>query len=154
MPTILLYIAFFIVIIGAVVQQKNQPPSPTLTPTITPTSTPTVISATPTSTSSPSTIPVQKTYLQSFQYPGASVVSTTNSSIHLTSTDNADVITDWYKDTIKSTGFRSTAFAATKTNGNVLTKLAGSKNNIQVHVEITKKEFESTTQIKVTLDNN
>lgn len=152
MPHIIIYIALVVLFIGVVVQQKKQSPTSVPTPTPSPTFTP---SPSIPSTSTPT--PIQQKpagNLQSFQYPGSSVTSSDTSTMHLTSPNDSDAITDWYKEKIKSEGFRSTAFAVTKTNGNVLTKLAGSKNSFQIHVDITKPENTSTTQIKITLDNN
>lgn len=150
MPNIIIYIALAVFFIGVVAQQKkqNSTPTPTLTPSPTLTSTP---SETPTITPTPMK---QKPAgnLQSFQYPGSSVTSSDTSTMHLISPNDSDAITVWYKEKIKSEGFRSTAFAVTKTNGNVLTKLAGSKQGTKIQIEITKPASESVTKISVSLD--
>jgi hypothetical protein len=70
--------------------------------------------------------------------------------MHLTSSDSADAITNWYKNKIKDSGYNSTAFAVTNTNGNVLTKLAGGNGHNEIRVEITKSAGDSSTQITVT----
>lgn len=152
MPNSIIYIALAILFIGGVVQQKKQSPNPTPTATLTPSPTLTSIpSETPTITPTPMK---QKPAgnLSSFQYPGSSITSSDNSTMHFTSPNDSDAITDWYKEKIKSEGFRSTAFAVTKTNGNVLTKLAGSKQGTKIQVEITKPAHELVTKISVSFD--
>lgn len=138
MQAALLVISIIILITGAVMQQEKSVPTEMPSPTVSPT-----ITTTPT--------PIQSgqaaTDLEYFRYPGSSG-STTN----MTSTDDADKITNWYKEKIKSEGFKSTAFAVTKTNGNILTKLAGSKQNVKIQVEITKGANDASTKISISLD--
>lgn len=165
MPTLIIYIALTIIVIGGVVQNRRIltgekdgiPPGPTTSPTetATPTTSQTPPTSIPTRTSTP--VPTQSRgdtnqNIDPFLYPGSVIVSSNSNSMQLTSTQDADVITDWYKEKIKSMGYRSTAFAATKTNGNVLTKLAGANGNTQINIEITKPSGDNTTKITITIN--
>jgi hypothetical protein len=78
-----------------------------------------------------------------FIYPGA----TNKWNGNYESGDDPDTITNWYKEKIISTGMNVKTFVTTKTNGNVLNKLAGANSSLSVLVEIEKKEGESITKI-------
>jgi hypothetical protein len=122
--------------------------------TPTPTSQPTIIVTLPpaTPTPTPTTKPTNTNSadLNSFRYPGASVNASDAISMHMSSSDGADSITNWYKSKIKESGYNSTAFVVTNTNGNILTKLAASNGHTEIRVEITKSSGDSSTQITVT----
>jgi len=90
--------------------------------------------------------------LSSFQYPNSQVVSSGENSLILNSIDNADTITDWYKEKIKGEGMSVTSFVTTKTNDNVLNKLVGADGEREIRVEITKEAGSSTVKISVTLN--
>jgi len=89
--------------------------------------------------------------LSSFQYPNSQAVSSSENSLILNSIDNADSITDWYKEKIKGEGMSVTSFVTTKTNDNVLNKLVGADGAREIRVEITKEAGSSTVKISVTL---
>jgi len=65
------------------------------------------------------------------------------------SNDDPDLITNWYKEKIKSLGMNSKSFVQTKTNGNVLNKLVGARGDKEIRVGIVKKNDESVTKITV-----
>ena len=90
--------------------------------------------------------------LSSFQYPNSQVVSSGENSLILNSIDNADTITDWYKEKIKGEGMSVTSFVTTKTNDNVLNKLVGADGEREIRVEITKEAGSSTVKISVTFN--
>ncbi len=83
-----------------------------------------------------------------FIYPGSVVVSISGQTTNLTSTDNPNTITDWYKNQIKSQGLNTTSFVVTNTNNNFNNVLAasGSKN---IKVTILKNSNETLTRIAV-----
>lgn len=100
----------------------------------------------PTSTQS-STPPQQLNQADSTDliYPGSNDKGGSNYE----SDDDPDKITDWYKEKIKSMGMNVKTFVATKTNGNVLNKLAGANSKTNISIEIEKEETESITKIKI-----
>ena len=102
---------------------QTDTPIPTKTPIPSPTNTPKPASSN----------------LSSFQYPNSQVVSSSENSLILNSIDNADSITDWYKEKIKGEGMSVTSFVTTKTNDNVLNKLVGANGAREIRVEITKE---------------
>ena len=115
---------------------QTDTPIPTKTPIPSPTNTPKPASSN----------------LSSFQYPNSQVVSSSENSLILNSIDNADSITDWYKEKIKGEGMSVTSFVTTKTNDNVLNKLVGADGEREIRVEITKEAGSSTVKISVTLN--
>ena len=115
---------------------QTDTPIPTKTPIPSPTNTPKPASSN----------------LSSFQYPNSQVVSSGENSLILNSIDNADTITDWYKEKIKGEGMSVTSFVTTKTNDNVLNKLVGADGEREIRVEITKEAGSSTVKISVTLN--
>lgn len=84
-----------------------------------------------------------------FIYPGATIGSQSDSSMTLTSTDDAQAITDWYKNKIKELGMSTRSFVQTRTNDNVHNVLAAAKNNDEIKVTITKNAGESLVSIVV-----
>lgn len=131
------------------ITSKN-PPSPTMTPTST--LAPTIIESAPSLTSiltpTPPPINIQNN-TSSFIYPNSNQIGQDGNAITLESNDSANIITDWYKEKIKSIGMKATSFVQTSTNGNILNKLVGAKSNEKVEVEIKKKANESMVKIKI-----
>lgn len=133
---------------------NSQAPSPTLTLTpslkqngnISEDNQPTSIQPTSTSTKksnqSSETIP-------DFQYPSSIVVSKTENTATLESTDDPKKITNWYKDKIKALNMNVTTFVQTSTNGNILNKLVGANGNTELRIEITKQNNSQTVNIFV-----
>jgi len=113
-----------------------------LTPTIKPTLKPTNETATPRPTNKPT-----ESSNNNWYYPGASVVSSSGNSATLSTGTDPDAVTDWYKNKIKERGMNTTSFVTTKTNNNVLNKLAGSGNGQNISVEIKRDAGSSITQI-------
>lgn len=122
--------------------------APTVNPPTTPSITPQpTMTTTPISTTTP--IPQQAT--GDFIYPGSTKISGDSSSITLQSSDSPQVITNWYKNKIKSMGLSATSFVTTSTNDNVLNKLVASNGTKEVRVEITKKSDSSIVIISLQL---
>lgn len=119
-------------------------------PTPIPTPTPILIPIPPTFTPQPKTS--SSLNILDFKYPDSTIVSQSSSLLSLESSNTPDDITKWYEDKIKSFGFNVKTFVKTKTNGNVLNKLAGAKNNLGVLVEINKENDQEKVKITVTLD--
>jgi len=82
-------------------------------------------------------------------YPGSKIISILENSFVLESSDNADEITDWYKEKIKKKGLNVTTFVVTKTNNNVLNKLVGANKDERISVEIEQKTSDSKVTIRV-----
>lgn len=94
------------------------------------------------------TIEDQEEY-QQLIYPDSKIVEKSNQAITLTSSDNPDVITAWYKERIKEMGIKSTAFSQTNTNGNVFNNLAASNGSIIIEVSIKKTFNQNKTTIEL-----
>lgn len=87
--------------------------------------------------------------INDFKYPGASINSQSGNFLEMDSLDNPDNITNWYKEKISSLGMNTKSFVVTKTNDNILNKLAGDNGSLEVVVEIKKSAGENLTKIKV-----
>ncbi|MCH7641576.1 hypothetical protein IID22_05275 [Patescibacteria group bacterium] len=111
-------------------------------------STPTPVPNTPTNTSTPT---ITRTEIHDYRYPNSTVISSLNNSLLLTSSDDADKITSWYKEKINSQGMNVKTFVTTKTNDNVLNKLVGADSDMEVRVEITKDSGSSSVNISISL---
>lgn len=111
-------------------------PHPTLKPTRIPTSPPI-----PTNTpqTQPSDFPI---------YPGASVVNSNDESMTLTSSDDADSITQWYKEYIETQHMNVKSFVTTKANDKVHNVLVGAGNG-EIRITITKEPHEQHTTILI-----
>lgn len=130
MNTALLIISIVVLIAGGFWSQKNSTPPKPATPTPTPTSSPTVN--------------------ESLVYPNAIVIISSDDLL-MESTDDPDVISEWYKNKIKSMGFNVKSFVATKTNGNVENVFVGAKSGSEIRVTITKNAEELKTRIVVAI---
>lgn len=84
-----------------------------------------------------------------FVYPGATVTAESDSSLTMESSDDAQTITDWYKDKIKELGMTTKSFVQTKTNDNVLNALAAAKSDEEIKVTITKNSGDWVVSIVV-----
>jgi len=125
-----------------------------------PISTPTSIQSGPTQTPTPSqtptSIPPTSTpvlspwkNISSFVYPGSIILNQSEKEMTLQSTDDPQVITNWYKEKITGMGMNAKSFVQTNTNGNILNKLAGAKSGFKISVEISKKSNEGNVKISV-----
>lgn len=141
----------------------QQEPSPTLSPTATPTpsevptSSPTRgITNTPTKTP-PTPAPTNNSTnttsfsISNFQYPGATVNSSSASRLELTSSDSPTSVTNWYKNKINETGMNTKSFVTTSANDNIVNKLVGANNNSEIRIDITKGPSDSSVKIIVEL---
>ncbi|MFH0936824.1 MAG: hypothetical protein V1808_00850 [Candidatus Daviesbacteria bacterium] len=121
-------------------------PSSTLTIIPSPTSKPT-----PTSSNNSPTSQTSGSGLSDFKYPSSNQISSTPDTLILESNDNPDLITNWYKEKIRSLGYKSKSFVQTKTNRNILNKLGAASGSMEVRVEIKKTAEVSTVSITITL---
>lgn len=131
-------------------------PSPTLAPSISPTETETnlqnaEIPTEPTSTPTHAQQEVKPTQtsnssqsITDWQYPGSS-----GSEGSYTSPDDPNVITNWYKQKIQSSGMNTTSFVTNNVNGNVNSQLVGSNGNSQIKISITRNNNDTATSIAV-----
>ncbi|MCL5438804.1 MAG: hypothetical protein M1268_02345 [Patescibacteria group bacterium] len=86
-------------------------------------------------------------------YPGSVKIKNDNGNLELESLDDAQKITDWYKEKIKGMGMNAKSFVQTKANDKVLNKLVGSNGKKEVRVEISKENNQSTVKIFVIVIN-
>jgi cytoskeletal protein RodZ len=154
-----------VVIVGAGVFVRNKTsvnqetilgesnPASTETPTTAPSDSPSAPTNTstsaPTPLSSKAPTPNSSSNLGDFIYPNATVKHQSSSSLSLESHDDADTITDWYKQKIKDLSMNTRSFVQTKTNDNVNNVLAAAKSNEEIKITITKKAGESLVSIVV-----
>lgn len=135
---------------------SNQPELPPLPeePQITSTPSPKpTVKPTPLVTPAPSSLaPNSSASLDSFIYPGASVVSRSSSKLTLTSGENPNTVKNWYKNKFKELDMNAVASTQNNVNGNVKNKLAGDNGQTNAEIEITKDSGASLTTIIVELD--
>lgn len=81
-------------------------------------------------------------------YPGATTISTGGGEIQLSTTEEPQRVTDWYKQIISSR-MNTKSFVSTSTNGNVENKLSGANSGERIEVEIRKSDSDSVTYIFV-----
>ncbi len=93
--------------------------------------------------------PALREGINNFIYPNSSNITGDGDISSMESADKPQIITDWYKEKIKSMGMKATSFVQTTTNGNVLNKLAGANNSFGIVVEIRKAEFDTKTSIRL-----
>lgn len=122
-----------------------------LTPSVIPSVT-SVVPSIPSFPPSPTQIKKQmeKKDFSDLKYPNSESTGSSIDTFFYESMDDPDTITNWYKEKIRSFGMNTKAFVQTKTNGNVLNKLAAANGNREINIEITKKADESKVKIKVT----
>ena len=85
----------------------------------------------------------------SYHYPGSQTVSVSGSVTVLTTGDDPEKVTDWYKNKIRSRGMSVTSFVVTKTNNNVFNKLAGASAGKKIEFEIKKAAGDPVVTITV-----
>jgi len=127
-------------------------PTVAIEPTITanPESTPSPITKpenTPLPT--PKTVP-QKNSLAVFIFPNATITTQSETEIIIESEADSQTISTWYSDRFKGEQYKTLSHAKTNTNGNIVEKFSGNKNNEQIRVTITKKAQEKKITISIT----
>jgi len=126
----------------SVSEETNQTPTPSSTP---------VHSQEPVGSASITPMPQNQLSVSGFLYPGSKVVAQTQTTLSLESSDNTDVITDWYKDKIKGIGANVKSFVVTRANDKVLNKLVGANSSVEVSVEISKDPGSTLAKILVSV---
>src|SRR5258708_26197410 len=116
-----------------------------VTTTLTPTETSIPSSPGLTGVQSAPTSSPQNTNSSSWQYPSSKATSSNT----FETTDDAQIVTNWYKNKIQSMGMHTTSFVQVNTNDNVNNKLAGSDNRQEVDISITKSSGDSTVHISI-----
>lgn len=84
-------------------------------------------------------------------YPGAKVISSSNSFIQLESNGDSRKIVDWYKNKLQSMGMSSLSVASANANGKVESKLSGSNGELNIEVVINKDPGGPLVSIWVTM---
>jgi hypothetical protein len=92
--------------------------------------------------------------LNDFKYPGSSVTSQSDSSMTLTSNDDATTITNWYSTKLKSAGFNSLSTASSKADDKFRGQVVGGKSGEQISVTIEKDTSSQAVSISVSKSNN
>lgn len=106
-------------------------------------------------TAKPTAIPQTSSSLNAYRYPNASVTSQSQNEIDMTTTDDAQVVTDWYKNTISTQGLHTTSFVQTSTNGDILNKLAaGLSGGGQITITISKSASANTVSISAVISHS
>lgn len=86
-----------------------------------------------------------------YKYPNSQLISSSEYFLSLESSDNSDVITNWYKEKVNSLGMNVKTFVTTKANDKVLNKLVGADGDKEISVEISKENEASSVKISVTI---
>lgn len=160
MQTFLIITSVTILVLGIVFRNISKPnsffptptpvPHPTLTVTVTPSP-----SLTPTPALTPVPVPVTVTVTplppspDSWIYPNSSLVST---GVY-TTPDSPAVVTDWYKNKIKTLNLNIRTFVQTSANDQILNKLSAAGAGQKISIEISKESGSALTNIKIALDN-
>lgn len=121
-------------------------PTNKLIPTSTVTKNPTQLPVTPKSTQPP-TNPSQS--LSDWYYPGSQILSVTDKTVNLVTSDEPDKVTDWYKAKLNDAGMTAKTVVKTQTNGTVENVVAGAGGGINIKITITHQPKELDTKIKV-----
>ena len=87
-----------------------------------------------------------------FIYPNSTITATANSLMTLQSDDAPATITNWYKEKIRLSGFKTKTVIQTNTNGSIQNKLSGVRDNQQISIVIEREASEKSTNITVVLD--
>jgi hypothetical protein len=140
--------------------EQTVPPvlSDTTTATDTPTSTPEptmapvetlVPTATPTATVKPTAAAFKVSATeQDWLYPGARIIQTLP-ELKTEITIDPKVVTDWYKEKIKSLGMSTQSFIVTSTNDKIYNKLVAASAASKIEVTIERVSSSAATQITV-----
>ena len=145
MNILVIGIAVVIVIVSAVFARPTKAPE-VLSTTSEPSPAP---QETPVLTIAPTIVP--KGTIFQLQYPGSTVAASTSTTLILNSSEDPDKITDWYKEKIKAGGYNVKSFVTTKTNGEVLNKLAGANGGGEVNITVSQASVGSNIEISVNL---
>jgi hypothetical protein len=161
MNIIALAVAIVIVSIGVVLQQIRPlnssdeiPVGSVLQSQITaPTPAPTTGSPSPTQVPTVTLVPTlaptnepPSTFRDFPIYPGASIVSSNDDGMTLTSSDDTDSITQWFKAYIEAQHMNVKSFVTTKANDKIHNVLVGAGNG-ELRVTITRDSGETKTTI-------
>lgn len=84
-----------------------------------------------------------------FIYPNAQITTNPDGLYALSSTDDPNQITRWYKEKIAAAGMHSTSVSQTNSNNNILNVLDASSNLQEVKITIERPADEQNTTISV-----
>lgn len=105
--------------------------------------------STPEPVETPGPVLAEVSYYSDYVYPGSEIKLQSEDKLELTSYDNSDDVTDWYKDLIKEKGFNTKSFVTTKVNGQVTNELEASNGEEHVEIKINKKASEDIVYISI-----
>ena len=84
-----------------------------------------------------------------YRYPGAEILSSSENSLNLKSSDDVGAITNWYKAKIESENLNVESFVETSANDKVLNELVGADGQKEIKVEIKKESGTQLVEISV-----
>lgn len=87
-----------------------------------------------------------------WMYPNASIVTSTENQLILSSTDDSDAITQWYRSRLDAASTGSTSNVTTSVNGQVKNVLAASTKEGQITVEIRQAAESSNVEIDISIN--
>jgi hypothetical protein len=86
-----------------------------------------------------------------FIYPDSTLISSSPEKISLSSTDNPDTITNWYKDKLKSMNFNINSFITTRANQKTQNKLVSSDSRNSYVVDISQQNTSNPVYITISI---
>lgn len=87
--------------------------------------------------------------IQQFIYPQSSVIAQGSQEIELTSVDDPEKITDWYKNKLQELDMNVNSSVSTSANGNVNNELVSAKGTSEVRIKIEKMSGSQSVNITV-----
>lgn len=89
--------------------------------------------------------------LNEFRYPNSELIQSGDNSNSLESSDDSQIVTNWYKNKIINSSMEIKTFIQTNANEKIVNRLAGSDIKRKVEVEITKENDQSKTKIFINI---
>ncbi len=94
-------------------------------------------------------VPNSTSELNAYMYVNSELISATDSELHLRSSVDTDMVTNWYKEKVRGDGMNIKTFVTTKANEKILNKLVGANADKEIRVEIKKEPGETFCYIDV-----
>ena len=136
--------------------ENNQTITPTTEtpetfPTLHPSTLPPKVYPSPKLQVSPSPKPQvsQNQNIDEYVYPGSKIISSSGQNLTLTSGDDPNKVTSWYKEKIQSKNLNVNSFVTTEANDKILNKLVGDNGRVSVNVEISQEKNGSPVNITI-----
>jgi hypothetical protein len=111
------------------------------------------IKKTPKPSLSPTSTPSSAISISEFQYPGATVISSSATSLVLRSGDDPQKISNWYQEKIEARKMSAVSFISNNVNNSISNKLVGEEDGQRISVDITRESGASETEIEVKISS-